>query len=228
MASTFGEVVEQLGALKNLFGGQGNSVPDRQSFSSQPAQENMAMQNASAFQAALQNLGVSKDAAGFGSGLSSQGYQDKLNADYNQAVKLKNLNQGAGGGSASFGKGAFQPSGYTTNAYGQRSLYNASDVANWGLMQSSAINSVADFAKAEAEGDIARAMGQADAQKHLIAAQTQADTARMQREQAFQGMQSAAERGSRERVASTQAQASILSSLFGSVGAGSPNYRYWG
>jgi hypothetical protein len=223
--SQFGDLVKGLQQLQSLFGSQ--SREQSQQFSTKQVDDQVIAANTASTQAGLSSLNQQQQAASFGAGLNQDAYQNKANTDYNQASKLKNLNMGGGSSASSFGKGAFQPGGYSTNAYGQTGLYNASAVADWGLQQASAIKSVADYSKAEAEGDIARAQGQVGAQQHLLAAQTNADMAKMQQEQSFQKGESAADRASRERTAAAQSQASILSSLFGSVSSGSPNYRYW-
>lgn len=226
MESNFGKE-EFLSALKSLFGDQ-QTREESQQFSNKSASENIALQQAAATQAGLTDLRLQQEAARSGAALGQQSYQDRLQSDFNQASKLKNLGASSAGSSASaFGKGAVAPGGYSTNAWGQRGLYNASEVADWNLRQASSIKSIKDASEAEAAGDVKRAMGQSQAQQQLLAAQLRADLAKSGQEQAFQGTQSAAQRASAERIAGTQAQASILGSLFGAVGAGSPNYRYW-
>lgn len=64
-------------------------------------------------------------------------------------------------------------------------------------------------------------------QRQNLGAQSAADLKKLQQEQVFNRGENAAQRASNERVAGMQAQAGMLSSLFGSVGSGSPNYRYW-
>lgn len=230
-------VQELLGELKSLFGDR-QTREQSQQFSTKQVDDQAIAANTAATQANLSSLNQQQQAANIGAAINQQAYQNKAATDLAQAAQMRSLNPAAGSSSSAFGKGAFQPSGYTTNAYGQRSSYNASSVADWGLRQMSAIKSVRDYSEAEAAGDVTRTKAQTESQRQLAAqqaasqenllnAQVIADTTRMRQEQAYQKGQAEAERASRERVANTQSQAGILSSLFGSVGSGSPNYRYW-
>lgn len=233
--TTFG-AKEFLQGLTSLFGSQNRE--QSQQFSTKQVDDQAIAANTASTQAGLSSLSQQKDAAGYGAGLNQQAYQNKANTDFAQAAQLKSLNQSGGSSSSSFGKGAFQPGGYSINAYGQRGLYNASAIADWGLQQMSAIKSTRDYSEAEAAGDVARTKAQAESQRQLAAqqlagqeslfnAQTIADATKMRQEQAYQKTQAEAERATRESVANTQAQAGMLSSLFGSVSSSSPNYRYW-
>lgn len=243
MANTFGDakdVVDFLNSFKSLFGGQGDRVPTPQSFSSQPAQENLSIQNASALQAALDNLRVSKEASSYGAGLSSQGYQDKLNADYNQAVKAKNLNQNAGGGADIVGRGAFTSPQRLADPYGMSGFAaNFQGMRDFGDRQNMAAQSEGLFGAIAArnEGERVRQINNAqlpleqakqNMQIDLMNRQSSLDTQNRANDFYRQRELSAQQQASSERLAGIQAQGNILSSLFGSVSAGSPNYRYWG
>lgn len=209
--------------LTSLFGDKQTREQSQQFSTSQVDDQNTAS-NTAATQAGLSNLNLQKDAANFGAGLGTQSYQSKLNADYNQAVKAKSLNQSAGSSSESFGLGAAAPSGYGINVYGQPTAFNASAVADWKDRQAGVLND--QISQAQRMSDI-------DLQKQdylnigLMNRQASIDAQNRANDFIRQKALDAQARASQERIASTQAQGNILGSLFGSVSAGSQNYRYW-
>lgn len=167
--------------------------------------------------------------------MSDSSYANKLLADYNQAVRMKNLNMGAGGGSSAFGMNAPPPSGYSIDAWGNRGLYNWSNVAKWQQDQMMVANNNAMMSRAAAAGDIARMKAQVDADKQRMAT----EGLYRDRQNVIDAQRAGQDRLNQQKLAQIQqqtelgrsaigAQGNILGSLFSSVGAGSPNYRYWG
>jgi hypothetical protein len=218
-----------ISGLNSLFGSQ--SRQDSQNFSMAPAVQNQIAANTAATQSGLSSLGLQKEAASFGSGLSAQAYQQRKNADLsflNETQKLQN--QQRGGGAVIQGPGAFSGQDYKTNFYGQ-SFFDPQSAGQWRDQRTQALQSTAMFGRVNTEIERQRAQNLASIQLKQSIAQGENDRYNQQLASAQNFQQQAKLQGTQlatqKAIAQTQAQSNILSSLFGSVGAGSPNYRYW-
>lgn len=185
---------------------------------------------------------LQKDAMAEAGRQSLENYQAKAGIDSkNKLVDAQNAgalqNQTGrgitGGGASIVGAGAFTSPTMMADPYGMSGLKtDFQGIKNFGDMQNMAALSQSQFGAISARNEGAKArevaMGQAEAQKHLMAQQNLMDSAKSAREQAFQTNEALRNRASQERINATNAQAGILGSLFSSVGSGNPNYRYWG
>lgn len=131
--------------------------------------------------------------------------------------------------SESFGVGAVAPSGYSTNAYGQRSLYDASAVANWRQRQDGVLNDMHLVEKRSSDLD-------RDKQAYLAAVsnrnqidlmnrQASLDAQRAGNDRAYQSQQSAADRANQRYLAQMDANTRMYQSMFNGNGNG---FQYWG
>ncbi|RUR76994.1 hypothetical protein PCC6912_39530 [Chlorogloeopsis fritschii PCC 6912] len=225
------QIQNSLNRLESLFPSQ--TREESQQFSNQPAKDNLALQSSYARNQNLQQISDAAEAARVASGIGSQNYQAKLAADINAAKQSAGIggpDQTRGGSAEIFGRNFVSPWAYDVDFNGTARL-NMGKVAEADRRQAAAIGAIADASRAEAQGGIALAKGQAEAQKGVATFNNLLNIANMQREQAFQREQSGLERLGRERLAGIDAQSRVASSLFGALGSissGSPNYRYWG
>jgi hypothetical protein len=125
-----------------------------------------------------------------------------------------------GSGAEAFGLGAAAPSGYTTNAFGQRSLYDGSSVADWQNRQNKVLSEQVQQARelAAIKTDNQRSLDN-NTNRNQIELQNRQNVDN----RTLQGDKNRTD----ERIATTQAQGGVFSSLLGSVGSGSQNYRFW-
>lgn len=224
-ANLFGDFFAE--QLLSLFSPQ--TREQSQQFSSQPASNNIQSSEQAATNAARQQLNLTGEAARNTAALNEQIAQSSSQRAIQQARELKNL-QSSGSSSESFGLGAAPPTGYSMDYLGNQRM-NPGAIANWQFRQGIVLND--QVRQAQKMQDI-----QTNAQKELtnnnfrnqvdlfnrqsiIDAQNKANDFIRQRDLVN------AQLAGQQKVASIAAQGNILGSLFGSVGAGSPNYRYW-
>ncbi|MGB6301118.1 MAG: hypothetical protein WBF90_33760 [Rivularia sp. (in: cyanobacteria)] len=144
----------------------------------------------------------------------------------------------ASSGSA-FGKWSGPTLSYTNGMANGRE--NTQRIQDFNFQRGQAAQSAAMISKAEAAGDIARAKGQADAQKGLLAAQSRSDIDKMNRQNAadmnkmrlqnsLSSRENAADRAQRDRLAKLDAATRLQQSMWGSFSnnGNGGGFQYWG
>jgi hypothetical protein len=157
---------------------------------------------------------------------------EQQNTLFNKSIENAGVGKFGGSSSEAFGLNAAAPSGYSVDFNGKRGLYNASEVANWRNRQNDVLNDTVRQASKLRDVDTNAQMKLANQanifnidnnnRQASIDGQNKAND--FLRNKALQDSQLQAQRD----IAGIQAQGSILGSLFGSIGSGSPNYKYWG
>lgn len=165
---------------------------------------------------------------------ASMGLDAKGNVTANKdAFKYADGSDTRSGGSysESFGVGAAAPSGYTTNAYGVKSLYDASAVANWRQRQDGVLNDMYTVEKRSSDLDRDKQAYLASVnnrnQIDLMNRQASLDAQRAGNDRAYQSQQSAADRANQRYLAQMDANTRMYQSMFNNNGNGN-GFQYWG
>lgn len=233
-SNSFGDFFDGLKSLSSLFGA------DKQSFSKEPAIDNLYTQQQFASNSAAEQSNLASVAQRNSAALAQQNSQSQRQGAAEQARAMRDA-LGSSSASSSQGAGAFA-SPYATDAYGRDRGIDNRALGRWTAQRDQALQSTDLFGRANANTDIYRANAIADNQalnqrllsetdrynqqilgQQQFSQQRQLTSQQLAAQQAMQKAQLA----SQERTAQTAAQASILSSLFGSISSGNPNYRYW-
>jgi hypothetical protein len=200
---------------------------------------------------AQQALQTSKSAqdqttqAGLNAKIANQRLDNSMAINNSQIqTPLQQRQAGLFGGGGSFqGNAAFNGNtarvGDGTTTTGQRGIANQVDSnRQFQDQQNQSLTSTALFGRAGAEGDIYKAQQLANIANGTSQQNQNRSIDLMNRQNSINSQnsgndylrlaqQNAQDRISRERVAATQAQSNVYSSLLGSVGVGGSNYRYW-
>lgn len=229
-SALFGDFVNGLKSLSSLFGS------DKQSFSNQPAIDNLYTQQQFGSNAAAETANLAALGQRGSSALSNQSADTASQRRVNEAQAMKNA-LGSSGSSTYMGAGAFS-SPFRTDEYLRDRGFDAQAAGRFDFQRNQALQSTELFGRANANVDAYRQQQINEANLAMQRGLTNLDIDRMNRQSSIQS-QSDANNFLRQRelsaqqiegqkaIASMQAQGNILSSLFGSVSSGSPNYRYW-
>lgn len=168
-------------------------------------------------------------------------YRNKTAIDQQNKIFESELSNRGGDVVSSIGKSAFGQWGSPTLARRNFSIDgtalgdNQQQISDYNFQREQATLTARMIKEAEASGDIARDKAQARNQRDNAIMQNNSQINLMNRQASLDAQRSATDaqrqrdsEASKERIAAMQAQGSILGGLFGSIGSGNPNYRYWG
>lgn len=190
----------------NSFGSPNLGVP---SFNPVTLNSSSEMGRANFFgeQGGFGQLSQAQSAASFGAGLAAQTYQNRANTDFNQAARLNDLNRGNSSFSAGNTTTTGDPIALRTARNSSQSAeriaalqgYQQGQLSNQEYLQNQ------DIRRRELSNQKELTLLQGDVQRDVAGMNAQAQVL-------SSGM---------------NAFGGVLSSLFGSVNSGAPNYKYW-